>query len=324
MDRPAGNSSTKEPESIPGEEPTTAFFPDFETVRAALEAAKIGVWSWDLASDAVTWSSNFESIRRFSQAGFDGTFAFFERDIHEEDQARVLSAFDETHRTGSPFRLRYRVASRRGGDESWIEATGTVIVKNGAAARMIGLCHDVTEPERLQNEMRGRAKQQEALAQLGERALIEPDIEQLLNDVANTIARTLSVDFVEILELLPGDTDLLLRAGFGWKEGCIGSIVTSRENSNYARHILDSAVPIVVADFASESRFAVPRYLQDHCCVSGMSTMIAGRDGRAYGILGVCTTGRARSARRISLSSPPSATSSPAPFSAASSSSVMS
>src|SRR4029077_4918866 len=30
-----------------------------------------------------------------------------------------------------------------------------------------------------------------------------------------------------------------------------------------------------------------------HCCVSGMSTMIAGRDGRAYGILGVCTN-RAR------------------------------
>jgi PAS domain S-box-containing protein len=293
MDRPAGNSSTKEPERIPGEEPTTAFFPDFATVRAALEAAQIAIWSWDLAANAVTWSSNVESICGFSQAGFDGTFASFEHHIHEEDKARVLQAFDETRRTGSPFRLRYRVASREGGDDIWIEATGTVTFKHGAPARVIGLCHDVTEPVRLQDEIRSRARQQAALAQLGERALIETDIERLLQDVANTIARTLSVDFVEVLELLPGNTDLLLRAGFGWKEGCIGSIVTSRENSNYARHILDSAAPIVVADFASESRFAVPRYLQDHCCVSGMSTMIAGRDGRAYGILGVCTN-RAR------------------------------
>jgi PAS domain S-box-containing protein len=293
MDRPAGNSSTKEPERIPGEEPATAFFPDFATVRAALEAAQIGIWSWDLAANAVTWLSNVESICGFSQAGSDGPFASFEHHIHEEDKARVLQAFDETRRTGSPFRLRYRVASRRGGDDIWIEATGTLTFKDGAPARMIGLCHDVTEPARLQDEIRSRARQQAALAQLGERALIETDIERLLQDVANTIARTLSVDFVEVLELLPGNTDLLLRAGFGWKEGCIGSIVTSRENSNYARHILDSAGPIVVADFASESRFAVPRYLQDHCCVSGMSTMIAGRDGRAYGILGVCTN-RAR------------------------------
>jgi PAS domain S-box-containing protein len=149
MDRPAGNSSTKEPESIPGEEPATAFFPDFATVRAALEAAQIAIWSWDLAANAVTWSSNVQSICGFSQAGFAGTFASFEHHIHEEDKARVLQAFDETRRTGSPFRLRYRVASRRGGDDIWIEATGTVTFKDGVPARMIGLCHDVTEPARV-------------------------------------------------------------------------------------------------------------------------------------------------------------------------------
>jgi two-component sensor histidine kinase len=103
----------------------------------------------------------------------------------------------------------------------------------------------------------------------------------------------LPVDFVEVLELMPGDADLLLRAGFGWKAGCIGSVVTSRENCNYAQHTLDSAVPIVIADFAAETRFKIPQYLHNHGCVSGMSTVIAGRDGRAYGVLGACT-GKAR------------------------------
>lgn len=140
-----------------------------------------------------------------------------------------------------------------------------------------------------ERELRARIKQQEALAQLGERALLETDIERLLTDVAGTIALTLSVDFVEVLELLPGGTDLLLRAGFGWKEGCVGSIVTSRENGNYARYILDSTAPTVAADFADEKRFAIPGYLRDHGCSSGMSVTIAGQDGRAYGILGVCT-----------------------------------
>ncbi len=35
--------------------------------------------------------------------------------------------------------------------------------------------------------------------------------------------------------------------------------------------------------------FEVPQYLRDHSCTSGMTVTIAGRDGRAYGILGVCT-----------------------------------
>ena len=47
-----------------------------------------------------------------------------------------------------------------------------------------------------------------------------------------------------------------------------------------------------VTDFNAETRFTVPHYLHAHSCVSGMSTIIAGRDGRAYGVLGVCTDRR--------------------------------
>ncbi len=287
--REVRDTPARQPEQIPADEAATASFPDFATVRAALEAGHIGVWSWDIASNVVTWSSNVETICGVSPGGFDGGFSLFERDIHEEDKPRVRNALNETLRTGRPYEVRYRVAPRDGREDVWVEATGTVTFKDGAPARMVGVCQDVTERVKLQGEIRSRVKQQQALAQLGERALVETDIERLLNDVASTIALTLSVDFVEVLELMPGNTDLLLRAGFGWKEGCIGAIVTTREELNYARHILDTAVPVVVADFASESRFAVPRYLQDHRCVSGMSTTIAGRDGRAYGILGVCT-----------------------------------
>ena len=155
---------------------------------------------------------------------------------------------------------------------------------------MVGICHDVTERIKLQEELRSRAKQQEALAQLGERALAETDIDRLLDDVVSTVALTLPVDFVKVLELMPGDNDLLLRAGFGWKESCVGSIVMSKERDGYARHILSAAAPLITADFASETRFAVPQYLRSHGCVSGMSTIVAGRDGRAYGVLGVCTS----------------------------------
>src|SRR5580698_456747 len=141
----------------------------------------------------------------------------------------------------------------------------------------------------LENELRSRIRQQEALAQLGERALAEPDLERLLNDAVSTVAVTLSVDFVKVLELLPGNTELVLRAGFGWNKDLVGSILTTTSASSYARYTLDSAVPVVSDDYAEEKRFEVAPYLKDHKCVSGLSVTIAGRDGRAYGILGVCT-----------------------------------
>jgi two-component sensor histidine kinase len=141
----------------------------------------------------------------------------------------------------------------------------------------------------LESELRSRIKQQEALAQLGERALVEPDLERLLNDAISTVALTLSVDFVKILELLPGGNELLLRAGFGWKTDLVGTVVTSTDAGSDARFTLDSAVPVVTDDFAAETRFAIAPYLKDHACVSSVTVCIAGRDGRAYGILGVCT-----------------------------------
>jgi hypothetical protein len=64
---------------------------------------------------------------------------------------------------------------------------------------------DATELRTLENELRSRAKQ---------------------HDAVSTVADTLSVDFVEILELLPGGAELVLRAGFGWKADLVGNVVT--------------------------------------------------------------------------------------------------
>jgi PAS domain-containing protein len=76
--------------------PNTAFadenvqspFPDLPSVRAALEAGQIGIWSWDVSTDTVRWSGNLEGIHDVPRGSFDGSFASFQQDIHPEDQAR--------------------------------------------------------------------------------------------------------------------------------------------------------------------------------------------------------------------------------------------
>jgi two-component sensor histidine kinase len=269
-----------------------AFFPDFATIRAALDGARIGVWCWDVAADKLIWSSNLEAIHRLPSGGFDGTLAGFLRAVHPDDRSSVESAMREALRTHAPYRVRYRLRAPE--EEFWLEASGMVAPSDAGPERMFGLAWEISGRVELESELRSRVKQQEALAQLGERALAEADIERLLSDAVTTVATTLAVDFVEILELLPGNDDLLLRAGFGWKPQLARATIASAASGSYGRYTLDSPLPVVTEEFAAETRFRVDDYLHEHGCVAGLSVAIAGRDERFYGILGVCTKSRRR------------------------------
>ena len=287
--------TTKRPklgsEHRPVQDNAKDLFPDVAIVREALEAAQLSIWSWDLATDAVSWSSKLAALHGIAPDVFNDSYDGFLDSVDAEDRARVDAALKEAICQRNGFRIRYRLARGSGSEERWIEASGAFLSEAGAAKAVIGLCADVTERANLESELRSRVKQLEALAQLGERALAEPDLERLLNDAVSTVALTLGVDFVKILELMPGDTELKLRAGFGWKSDLVGSILTTTGPNSFARLTLESAAPLVVTDFAEEKRFDAPAFLKDHHCKSGVMVTISGRDGgRAYGILGVCTT----------------------------------
>jgi two-component sensor histidine kinase len=290
MNRPdAQNSTSFAPQDGSVDDFGKAFSPDFAATRGALEGARIGVWCWDIATDKVIWSSNLEAIHRLPPGGFDGTLAGFLRTVHPDDRGNIEIALREALRSHDPYRVRYRLREQVDDEDCWLEAEGAIAPADGAPERMSGLAWEITGRVKLEAELRNRVKQQEALAQLGERALAEADIEHLLSDAVTTVAMTLAVDFVKILELLPGNDDLLLRAGFGWKPELAGSTIGSAEKGGYGRFVLDSPLPVVTADFAAETRFRVDGYLREHGCVSGVSAAIAGRDQRFYGILGVCT-----------------------------------
>ena len=111
---------------------------------------------------------------------------------------------------------------RAGRDERWFEASATVIQQDGKAVQLLGMCRDVTERLRINREVVVRARQQETLARMGERALTETDLQKFFNEVVVTVSEILDVEMVKILELLPGDAELLLRAGIGWKAGRSG------------------------------------------------------------------------------------------------------
>lgn len=271
-----------------------AAFPDLDSTHIALEAGGVGVWSWDIQSNLVQWSPNLEHIHGLSAGGFQGKFSSFQKDIHPEDQPEVMAAIQESLRTGKPYHAHYRLAPRPDEEDRWVEAVASVIQEDGAPVRLLGTCRDVTDRQKLLRELRVRAKQQEIVAQLGERALTESDLQKLFDETASAIADILDVEFVKILELVPGDAELLLRAGVGWSPGLVGTAHESTGRHSQGGYALASGGPVIVTDLKSETRFEAPALLRDHGVNSGVSVPIAGRDGRAYGVVGAHTARRRR------------------------------
>jgi two-component sensor histidine kinase/PAS domain-containing protein len=269
------------------------FFPHPELIPLVLDTAQIGIWAWDIALHQPTWSSNVAVIHgTHPDTAFAGTLADLEKLIDAEDRPGVAAAIQEALLTHKPSRARYRLVARPGVDERWIETVATVVLKDGAPAQLVGICWDVTEGARAHRELRIRASQQEAVARLADHALIESDLQQFFEEAVATIAEILDVELVKILELVPGDAELLLRAGVGWQPGFVGAAYISTSRDTQAGFTLASGGPVITENLEHETRFIGAPLLREHNAVSGVSTPIAGRDGRAYGVLTAHATRR--------------------------------
>ena len=296
--RPSAQGPTRDcaPEPARGSSlepsPPPPFFPDPWLVCIALEAGQVGVWSWDISSSRATWSRNLEDVCGLAPGSLDGTRMILENDVHPDDRGAVTAAMQEALRTRTPRRVQYRLVAKPGEDERWIETLATVVSEDAVPVKLLGLCRDVTDRAKNHRELRVRAKQQEAVARLGAQALTELGLQRFFDDCVNTIADTLDVKLVKILELVPGDAELLLRAGTGWKPGLVGTALVSTGRDTQAGYTLASGGPVILDNLAVETRFRGHRLLHQHGVVSGLTLPIAGRDGRTYGVLSAHATRR--------------------------------
>ena len=114
-----------------------------ERLRFALDAASMGTWDWDLATNAVQWSENLARIHGLPDGTFDGTFASYEREIHPDDRGRVLASVQRALNEGVPHDVEYRLVAPDG-TVRWCEGKGRVEDQDGRPARMSGVCMMVT------------------------------------------------------------------------------------------------------------------------------------------------------------------------------------
>ena len=131
-----------------------------------------------------------------------------------------------------------------------------------------------------------RIRQQEILAELGVFALQGASFIDLLDRTARLTAEGLRAEFCKVLEYLPAENRLLVRAGVGWEEGVIGVASVGADLESPAGFALHSGKPVISNHLADEQRFRTPELLIQHGIRRAMNVILQG-DGSPFGVLEV-------------------------------------
>lgn len=135
-------------------------------------------------------------------------------------------------------------------------------------------------------ELRQRVRQQELLAELGVAALKGTPFPELLDFTARLAADGLRADFSKVLEHLPAENRLLIRAGIGWPAGIVGEASVGADLASPAGFALKTGKPVISNHLENEERFRTPELLVEHGVRRAMNVILQG-DGTAFGVLEV-------------------------------------
>lgn len=140
--------------------------------------------------------------------------------------------------------------------------------------------------DQISRALRQRIRQQELLAELGVLALQGTGFVGMLDHTARMTAEGLGAEYCKVLEYIPAENRLLVRAGVGWDEGVVGSASVGADLESPGGYALHTGKPVISNHLENEQRFRTPELLVVHGIRRAMNVILQG-DGTPFGVLEV-------------------------------------
>ena len=184
----------------------------------------------------------------------------------------------------------YRLTDQQG-DPLIYECRFNIVPYRGHTGVLMVL-ENVTERTLLSQEASQVARFQSVLARIGSLAVSGTLVQEIMNKAVCLTAEALNVELCKILIPRESDEHLYLVAGFGWREGLIGTLTVEGGTHSQAGFAIRERQPVVVRNLYAETRFVPSRLLLEHGGIAGMSVPMMVQD-RVYGVMGAhCKTVR--------------------------------
>jgi PAS domain S-box-containing protein len=130
-----------------------------DRLQRAQQAARLGMWEWDLEQNTVLWSDGTYELLGLVPGAIDPSDGKWTQFVHPDDRENVLSSVQHYTGTGGSFAMEYRV-NRVDGAMRWIQSIGRVeLGPQATARRMIGVNIDITTQKEVEEKLRAARDQ---------------------------------------------------------------------------------------------------------------------------------------------------------------------
>jgi len=133
-------------------------------------------------------------------------------------------------------------------------------------------------------------RQQAALAAFGSFAFRETNLLKILTEAARTCAVSLEVPFSKVCRYRADKNDLLIEAGWGWKLGVVGRVVSQADENSPQGRAYVTGKPIIIRNIDTSDDLGLPLFYKEHGVVSTVDVLIPAIDGMPYGVLEIDST----------------------------------
>jgi PAS domain S-box-containing protein len=165
-----------------------------ERLNLALTAADLGDWSWDAATDMVTFSERAAEIFGIPP-GPHMTWTDMQGLLHEDDRDQARQQVEQAVAEGGRYDIEYRV-NRPDGTQVWVSALGRAQYDDGGQALgMYGVVHDITARKQAEEALREQSEIVETINRIGVMLSAELEQEKLVQAVTDAATELTGAQF---------------------------------------------------------------------------------------------------------------------------------
>ncbi|OIP70282.1 MAG: hypothetical protein AUK43_09855 [Oscillatoriales cyanobacterium CG2_30_40_61] len=252
-----------------------------------VENSPLAVIEWDEQFRVKRWSPQAEKIFGWKQEELLNRHWNQWEFVHPEDLEQVKAISSRLLNGEENRNICCNRNYTKHGNLVYCEWYNSVLKNaNGQVISLLSLVQNITIRETAQQELKRRARQQQVIAELGQYALSQTNLDALLKRVVTLVGQILGSKYVQIWELLPNQSTFLLTAGLGWRPRSVGRATLNNSPQSQPGYTLLLKEPVIVEDLRVETRFSSSEFFSNHHIVSGVTVLISGKE-KPFGVLGI-------------------------------------
>lgn len=171
-------------------------------LRMGLEVGRLGAWELDLQTGEVIGNVAFKTHLKLSPDAYISR-EHLRQMYHPEDIGRIDQAISYSIKTKTDFQIEHRIIRQDGSIGRLLSRGNATYGQDGQPVRLIGVTQDVTEREKVKEEISHAQRRQEFLLELNDQIGNLDNPVAIMETAARSVGRFLQVDssgFAEVFD----------------------------------------------------------------------------------------------------------------------------